>query len=102
MLLGYVLGLDKWLLGSPMPFFLMDLGHKDLGFNPRNEVLRVYAHLGDERTPVKKWLVACLWHNLSYNPIDVNHYCGLVRHKDLLEHATQVGISWRDWMDSVK
>jgi len=102
LLFGYVLGLDKWLLGSPMPFFLMDLGHKDLGFNPRNEVLRVYAYLGDERTPVKEWLAACLWHNLSYNIIDIINPCGLVRHKGLLEHATQVGISWRAWMDSVK
>ena len=85
-----------------MPLFLMDLGHKDLGFNPRSEVLRVYAYLGEERTPVKEWLAACLWHNLNYNPIDPGNPCGLVRHKDILEHATQVGISGREWMDSVK
>ncbi len=84
-----------------MPFSLMELGHKDLGFNPRNEVLRVYAYLGEERTPVKEWLAACLWHNLSHNTIDVIP-CGLVRHQDLLEHAAQVGISLRGWMDSVK
>jgi hypothetical protein len=100
LLFGYVLGLDKWLLGSPMPLFFLDLGHKDLGFNPKNEVLRVYAYLGEERTPVKEWLAACLWHNLIYNPIAGNPG-GLVRHQDLLEHAAQAGISWREWMDSI-
>jgi hypothetical protein len=102
LLFGYVLALDKWLLGLPMPLFLLDLGHKDLEFNPKNEVLRVYAYLGEERTPVKEWLAACLWHNLAYNPIDEGNPGGLVRHQDLLEHAAQAGISWREWMDSVK
>ena len=101
LLFGYVMGLDKWLLGLPMPLVLLDLGHRDLGFDPKNEVLRVYAYLGEERTPVKEWLAACLWHNLAYNPIDVNP-AGLVRHRDLLERAAQVGISTREWMDSVK
>ena len=78
----------------------MELGHKDLGFDPRNEVLRVYAYLGDERTPVKEWLAACLWHSLSYHYIDEEHPCGLVRHKDLLEHAAHAGVSGREWMDS--
>ena len=52
LLFGYVLGLDRWLLGVPMQFLLLDLGHIDLGFDPKNEVLRTYAYLGDERTPV--------------------------------------------------
>ncbi len=81
-----------------MQFFLLDLGHKDLGFDPKNEVLRVYAYLGEERTPVKEWLAACLWHNLSYNPIDGNPG-GLVRHKNLFDLAIHVGISMREWMD---
>ena len=100
LLFGYVLGLDKWLLGVPMQFLLMDLGHVDLGFDPKNEVLRAYAYLGEERTPVKLWLAACLWHNLSYAPIDAAHPAGLVRHQDLLEHAAAFGVSVREWMDS--
>jgi hypothetical protein len=78
----------------------MDLGHVDLGFDPKNEVLRAYAWLGEERTPVKKWLVACLWHNLTYAPIDRAHPAGLVRRPELLEHAAALGVSVREWMDS--
>ncbi|HUU16482.1 MAG TPA: hypothetical protein VMW72_04985 [Sedimentisphaerales bacterium] len=99
LLFGYVLGLDKWLLGLPMQFLLLDLGHIDLGFDPKNEILRVYAYLGEERTPVKEWLAACLWHNLTYCPIAGNPG-GLVRHKNLLERAAKAGISLREWMDS--
>jgi hypothetical protein len=100
LLFGYVLGLDKWLLGVPMQLLLMDLGHLDLGFDPTNEVVRAYAYLGAERTPVKLWLAACLWHNLTYAPIDREHLAGLVRHKDLLDHAAGLGVSVREWMDS--
>ena len=100
-LFGYALGLDKWLLGIPLQFCLLDLGHIDLGFDPKNEILRVYAYLGEERTPVREWLAACLWHNLTYSPINGNSG-GLVRHKDLLDLAAQAGISAREWMDSVK
>ena len=100
LLFGYVLGLDKWLLGVPMQFLLMDLGHVDLGFDPKNEVVRVYAYLGAEGTPVKQWLAACLWHNLSYAPIDRAHPAGLVRHKELIERAAAQGVSVRQWMDA--
>lgn len=96
LLFGYALGLDKWLLGIPMQFLLLDLGHIDLGFDPKNEILRVYDYLGEERTPVKEWLAACLWYNLSHNI-----HGGLNRHKDLLERTRQGGISVREWMDSV-
>jgi len=98
-LFGYVLGLDKWLLGLPMQFVLLDLGHIDLGFEPQNEILRVYAYLGEERTPVKEWLAACLWHNLTYCPIAGNPG-GLVRHKNLLERAAKADISLRKWIES--
>ena len=98
-LFGYVLGLDKWLLGLPMQFVLLDLGHIDLGFEPQNEILRVYAYLGEERTPVKEWLAACLWHNLTYCPIAGNPG-GLVRHKNLLERAAKANISLREWIES--
>ncbi len=100
LLFGYVLGLDKWLLGLPMQFVLLDLGHIDLGFESQNEILRVYAYLGEERTPVKEWLAACLWHNLTYCPIASNPG-GLVRHKNLLERAAQADISLRGWIESV-
>ena len=61
MLFGYALGLDKWLMHVPLQFLLLDLGHIDLGFDPRNNIVRIYACLGEERTPVKEWLAACLW-----------------------------------------
>jgi hypothetical protein len=79
LLFGYVLGLDQWLKGTPMQFLLLDLGHVDLGFDPKNEILRVYAYLGEERTALKEWLAACLWYLM---------YASLVRwdiHKDLIE-----------------
>ncbi len=101
LLFGYVLGLDKWLLGLPMQFLLLDLGHIDLGFDPKNEILRVYAYLGEERTPVKEWLAACLWHNLMYSYMDANNPAGLVRHKNLLESAKEMGVSVREWIESV-
>ncbi|UCG49052.1 MAG: hypothetical protein JSU94_04565, partial [Phycisphaerales bacterium] len=67
MLFGYALGLDRWLMRVPLQFLLLDLGHIDLGFDPRNNILRVYAYLGEERTPVREWLVACLWYTLVHN-----------------------------------
>jgi hypothetical protein len=109
LLFGYVLGLDKWLIGVPMQFLLLDLGHIDLGFEVKNEILRVYAYLGEKRTPVKEWLAACLWYNLTYSPMAgysaglgpmAGYPVGLVQHKDLLERAEQMGISPREWMDS--
>ena len=102
LLFGYALGLDRWLLEVPMQLLLLDLGHVDLGLDPKNEILRVYAYLGDERTPVKQWLAACLWHNLLYNSIAGNPG-GLTghRHKHLIEHAAKQGVSVRDWMDTV-
>ena len=103
LLFGYALALDRWLLGQPMQFLLLDLGHVDLGFDPKNEILRVYAYLGDERTAVKQWLAASLWCNLYHNPMG-----GLKPHADLwgdshsqiLGRAKELGISARDWMDS--
>jgi len=96
LLFGYTLGLDKWLMGNPMQFLLLDLGHLDLGFDPKNEILRVYAYLGEGKTPVKEWLAACLWHNLSGggNPR------GWVIQQPLNERAKQLGISTHEWMDS--
>ena len=93
---GYALGLDRWLLDAPMQFVLLDLGHVDLGFDPKNEILRVYAHLGDKRTPTMEWLAACLWHNLVHNG-----HGGLCRHGEIVRKASELGISTREWMDSV-
>jgi hypothetical protein len=99
LLFGYVLALDKWLLGVPMQFLLLDLGHIDLGFDPKNEILRVYAYLGEERTPVKEWLAACLWHTLMYSPMFGNA-AGLMRHRNLTDRAREAGISVREWMEN--
>ncbi len=74
----------------------MDLGHVDLGFDPKNEILRVYAYLGEEMTPVKKWLAACLWGNLTYN-----QHGSLQYHKELVQKADNEGISLREWIDSM-
>ena len=83
-----------------MQLLLTDLGHLDMGFDPKNEVLRVYAYLGAEGTAVKRWLAACLWHSLTYSLIGPAYPAGLVRHKDLLDHAAALGVSIREWMDS--
>jgi hypothetical protein len=65
MLFGYALGLDKWLMRVPMQFLLLDLGHIDLGFDPRNNIIRVYACLGEEVTAIKEWLAANGWRPVS-------------------------------------
>ncbi len=96
LMFGYLLGLDKWMLGIPEQFLLLDLGHTDLGFDPKSEIVRVYAYLGSERTPVKTWLAAYLWTNLMYNN------GGLLwrnRHRVLLDHAETKGVSVREWMN---
>ena len=36
----------------------LDLGHIGLGFDPKNEIVRVYAYLGEEQTSAKNWLAA--------------------------------------------
>lgn len=97
LLFGYTLGLDRWLMGRSMQFLLLDLGYVDLGFDPRNEIVRVYAYLGEEKTPVKIWLAACLWHNLSGggNPR------GLIIQQPLNERALSLGVSTRVWMDKI-
>ncbi len=101
MLFGYALGLDRWLMRVPMQFLLLDLGHCDLGFDPRNNILRVYACLGEERTPVKEWLAACLWYNLVHN-----QHGGLISswgrsHADLIQRCKDKGVIVHEWMDSV-
>jgi len=96
LLFGYALGIDKWLLGIPMQFLLLDLGYVDLGFDPRNEILRVYAYLGEEITPIKKWLAACLWGNLNYN-----QHGSLRYHKELIQRANKKNINQREWIDSM-
>ena len=95
MLFGYALGLDRWLLRSPMQLLLLDLGHIDLGFNPRDNILRVYACLGEEATDVKRWLAACLWYNLVRN-----EQGGLVSHTDLVQQCGNKGVTVHEWMDS--
>jgi hypothetical protein len=101
MLFGYALGLDKWLMRVPLQFLLLDLGHIDLGFDPRNNILRVYACLGEERTAVKEWLAACLWYNLVHN-----QQGGLIgswtsSHTDLIGRCKDKGVTVDEWMNSV-
>lgn len=98
LLFGYALGLDRWLQGVPMQFLLLDLGHVDLGFDPKNEILRVYAYLG-ERAPVKKWLATCLWYKVALEPPASLYRWGR-RHRELLAVASEKGLSVREWMDA--
>jgi hypothetical protein len=100
MLFGYALGLDRWLMRVPLQFLLLDLGHIDLGFDPRNNILLVYACLGEERTPVKEWLAACLWYNLVHN-----QQGGLIgswtsSHTDLIQRCKDKGVTVDEWMNS--
>jgi hypothetical protein len=93
LLYGYVFALDKWLLTTPMQFLLLDLAHVDLGFDLKNEILRVYAYLGEERTPEKEWLSACLWYHL-YNCL--HHWDS---HKSMLDVVGKTDTNAREWMD---
>ena len=100
LLFGYALGLDRWLVGVPMQFLLLDLGHVNLGFDPRNEILRVYACLGEEVTPVKEWLAACLWYSLVHN-----QQGGLIgswtsSHAELIQQCKDKGITVDKWIRS--
>jgi hypothetical protein len=85
---GYSIALDKWLLGVPMQFLLLDLGHLDLGFDPKNEILRVYAHLGDERDPTKEWLAGCLWSQIYRHAIRFEQ----------MARARPLGVRAGEWM----
>jgi hypothetical protein len=98
-LFGYALGLDRWLRRVPHQFLLLDLGYVDLGFDPAGEVKRVYAYLGDVRSPVQEWLAACLWYKVTLEPPASLYKWGW-RHKDLLARADEDGITVRTWMDS--
>ena len=87
-------------MGVPLQFLLLDLDHIDLGFDPRNNILRVYACLGEELTPVKQWLAACLWYNLVHN-----QQGGLISgwsqaHTDLLAHCKGQGVIVHEWIDA--
>jgi hypothetical protein len=100
MLFSYALGLDRWLMRVRLQFLLLDLGHIDLGFDPRNNILRVYACLGEKRTPVKEWLAACLWYTLVHN-----QQGGLIgswtsSHTDLIERCKSKGVTVHEWIDS--
>jgi hypothetical protein len=96
MLFGYALGLDRWLMRVPMQFLLLDLGHIDLGFDPRDNIIRVYACLGEEVIPVKQWLAACLWYNLVHS-----QQGGLTLHTDLIQQCQDKGVHVHEWLDSV-
>ena len=98
---GDVLALDKWLMNKPMQFVLLDLGHVDLGFDPKNEILRVYAYLGEERNDLKEWLAASLWYTLMYHPLYGNPAGLALRHQDIIQQALEKGIKVREWIDSV-
>lgn len=101
LLFGYALGLDRWLMRVPLQFLLLDLGHIDLGFDPRNNIVRVYACLGEEVTATKEWLAVCLWYNLVHN-----QHGGLIgsftlSHTDLIEQCKDKGVTVHESMDSV-
>jgi len=100
LLFGYILGLNSWLLKKPLDILLLDLGYLDLGFNPRNEILRVYAYLADNRNPIKEWLVGSMWHQLMFNEVNLPRTPGLISHKDMLELANKHNLNLFEWMES--
>ena len=102
MLFSYALGLDKWLMRVPLQFLLLDLGHIDLGFDPRNNILRVYACLGEERTPVKEWLAACLWYTLVHNQQGGLIGCWSHAHTDLIGQCKEKGVTIDEWVNSAR
>ncbi|MBN2543980.1 hypothetical protein JXI42_14065 [bacterium] len=101
LLFSYAFALDKWLLGIPKHFLLLDLEYIDAGFNPKNEILRVYAYLGNEKTLVKEWLVACLWVNLCYSYMPTFPGSpGLFgnAHRDFMKKMERIGLPVNEWM----
>jgi hypothetical protein len=98
---SYALALDKWLMGVPMQLLLLDLGHIDLGFEPKNEIMRVYAHLGEERTPLKQWLAACLWYNFCYNIVGWGLGILNRHHREFYKETSAKGVKVDDWINSV-
>ena len=100
LLFGYVLGLNSWLMKKPLDILLLDLGYLDLGFNPRNEILRVYAYLMNNRNPIKEWLVGSMWHQLMFNEVNHPRTPGLINHKDMLELAKKHDLNLFEWMES--
>ena len=97
LLFGYAFGIDKWLQNIPLQFLLLDLGHIDLGFDPRNEILRVYTYLGEERTQVKTWLAASLWYLITQGHAGLYYYGK--SHEKLIETIQKKDLSVREWMD---
>ncbi len=100
LLFGYALGLDKWLMRVPLQFLLLDLGHVDLGFDPRDNVLRVYACLGEQWNPVKEWLAACLWYTLVHNQQGGLIGSFMPSHTDLIEQCQAQGVTVTEWSDT--
>lgn len=95
LLFGYTLALDNWLSGMPQQFLLLDLGHVDLGYDPKNDIIRVYALLGEERTDIKQWLAACLWYHLHHSL----HRWSI--HRRHLLYAASIGVELDSWLYSV-
>lgn len=95
LIFGYTLGLDKWLLGRSIQFLLMDLAYVNIGFDPKDEIFRVYTYLGHERTPAKEWLAACLWKNLS----GVGNPRSWIIQKEISVRAEKLGVITREWID---
>lgn len=98
LLLGYALGLDRWLTETPMHFLQMDLSHIDLGFDPWPDIQRVYGNLGEDHSPVRMWLTASLWFTLALEPPASLYQWGQ-RHRELLNNTEEKGISIRTWID---
>jgi len=101
-LFSYAFGLDKWLLGIPMNFTLLDLGYIDINFDIKTPLLYIYESLGPKNA-VKQWLAACLWYNLCYNSMGgLENFDEKMqpKYKEIHEFARKYGLSWRQWMDS--
>lgn len=99
LLFGYALGIDRWLQGIPQEFLLLDLSYKNLGFDIKNEILRVYAYLGNNNNPTAKWLVASLWFMLTYGHASL--LSSFSHHEDLIKKANNEGLNVCTWMNTI-
>ncbi|MHB9033477.1 MAG: hypothetical protein ACYC6L_10555 [Anaerolineae bacterium] len=73
----------------------LDPADLEPGCSPRDEIVRVYAYLGEEHPPTKEWLAACLWKSLA----GAGNPAGLVIQHELAARALECGVSTRAWLD---
>jgi hypothetical protein len=85
---------------SPAYAHYLNRPHSSVDCDPRDNIVRVYACLGEERTPVEEWLAACLRYTLVYNQQGGMTGSWTSSHTDLIQQCKDKGITVHEWMDS--